>query len=230
MCKKLFLTVSLVACMCLMTSCGGPSKMVQRIVPTAVNTVNSVGLKELNLQHGTDYRIVNTVTADATVFYSTKKKGQVVILEEENGECWLEYKFDSEQEKWGLIDFEGVARFGFLSNDEGKISNLRENPESMARYIAIYRLINESKVRGADGIIEPVISTNVGERDGKIAFRTTASAKLMKLNVDSETGKSSTISSNPDPEPDKPSAESSKPSTKTSRPGSKTSKPGSKTK
>lgn len=230
MCKKLFLTVSLVACMCLMTSCGGPSKMVQRIVPTAVNTVNSVGLNELNLQHGTDYRIVNTVTADATVFYSTKKKGQVVILEEENGECWLEYKFDSEQEKWGLIDFEGVARFGFLSNDEGKISNLRENPESMARYIAIYRLINESRVRGADGIIEPVISTNVGERDGKIAFRTTASAKLMKLNVDSETGKSSTISSNPTPEPDKPSAESSKPSTKTSRPGSKTSKPGSKTK
>lgn len=228
--KKLFLTVSLVACMCLMTSCGGPSKMVQRIVPTAVNTVNSVGLNELNLQHGTDYRIVNTVTADATVFYSTKKKGQVVILEEENGECWLEYKFDSEQEKWGLIDFEGVARFGFLSNDEGKISNLRENPESMARYIAIYRLINESRVRGADGIIEPVISTNVGERDGKIAFRTTASAKLMKLNVDSETGKSSTISSNPTPEPDKPSAESSKPSTKTSRPGSKTSKPGSKTK
>lgn len=228
--KKLFLTVSLVACMCLMTSCGGPSKMVQRIVPTAVNTVNSVGLNELNLQHGTDYRIVNTVTADATVFYSTKKKGQVVILEEENGECWLEYKFDSEQEKWGLIDFEGVARFGFLSNDEGKISNLRENPESMARYIAIYRLINESRVRGADGIIEPIISTNVGERDGKIAFRTTASAKLMKLNVDSETGKSSTISSNPTPEPDKPSAESSKPSTKTSRPGSKTSKPGSKTK
>ena len=229
MCKKLFLTVSLVACMCLMTSCGGPSKMVQRIVPTAVNTVNSVGLNELNLQHGTDYRIVNTVTADATVFYSTKKKGQVVILEEENGECWLEYKFDSEQEKWGLIDFEGVARFGFLSNDEGKISNLRENPESMARYIAIYRLINESKVRGADGIIEPIISTNVGERDGKIAFRTTVSAKLMKLNVDSGAGKSSTISSKPDPEPDKPSAESSKPSTKTSKPSTKTSRPGSKT-
>lgn len=209
MCKKLFLTVSLVACMCLMTSCGGPSKMIQRIVPTAVNTVNSVRLNELNLQHGTDYSIMNTVTAEATVFYTTKKKGQVVILEEENGECWLEYKFDSQQEKWGLVDFEGVARYGFLSNDEGRVSIREINPEDMARNIAIYRLINASKVRGADGVIEPVISTNVGELNGKIVFKTTVSAKLMKLNVDSGAGKSSTISSKPDPEPDKSSAESS---------------------
>lgn len=230
MCKKLFPIVTLAVGMCLMTSCGGPSKMTQRIVPTAVNTVNSVRLNEMNLQHGTDYNIINTVTADATVFYSTKKKGQVVILEEENGECWLEYKFDSQQEKWGLVDFEGVARYGFLSNDEGRVSLREINPEDMARNIAIYRLINESKVRGADGVIEPVISTNVDEREGKIVFKTTVSAKLMKLNVDSGTGKSSTISSKPDPEPDKSSAESSKPSTKTSRPGSKTSKPGSKTK
>ncbi|MBP3711950.1 MAG: hypothetical protein IJ219_06310 [Bacteroidaceae bacterium] len=181
--------------------------MTQRIVPTAVNTVNSVRLNEMNLQHGTDYNIINTVTADATVFYSTKKKGQVVILEEENGECWLEYKFDSQQEKWGLVDFEGVARYGFLSNDEGRVSLREINPEDMARNIAIYRLINASKVRGADGVIEPVISTNVDEREGKIVFKTTVSAKLMKLNVDSGTGKSSSLPSKTDSEPDKASAE-----------------------
>ena len=207
MCKKLFLTVALAAVLCLMTSCGGPSKMIQRIVPTAVNTVNSVRLNELHLQHGTDYSIMNTVTAEATVFYTTKKKGQVVILEEENGECWLEYKFDSQQEKWGLVDFEGIARYGFLSNDEGRVSLREINPEDMARNIAIYRLINASKVRGADGVIEPVISTNVGELNGKIVFKTTVSAKLMKLNVDSGTGKTSSLPSKTDSEPDKASAE-----------------------
>lgn len=184
--KNLIVAFSAIACMFVMTSCSASKKMTQRIVPTAVNTINSVRLDELNLKHGTDYTIVNTVTADATIIYSEQKKGEVVTLKEENNECKLVYKFDSEIERWGLIDFDGIARFGFLSNDEGRVSLREINPESVARNLAIYRLINASKVRGADGVVEPVISTNVEQRGKEIIFKTTVSAKLIKLKTDAK--------------------------------------------
>ena len=59
-----------------------------------------------------------------------------------------------------------------------------KDPEYVVRNLAIYRLINASKVRGADGIIEPVISTNVEQRGNDIVFKTTATAKLIKLKTD----------------------------------------------
>ena len=169
-----------------MTSCFGPKRITQRVVPTAVNTINSVGLSELNLKHGTDYTIVNTVKAEATILYSEQKKGEQVTLREENGECKLVYQFDSEQLQWGLIDFDGIARFGFLSNDEGRVSLREVNPENVARNLAIYRLINKSKANGADGVIEPVISTNVEQSGKEIVFKTTVSAKLIKLKADAK--------------------------------------------
>lgn len=227
--KNLILTATLVACMCLMTSCGGPSKMVQRIVPTAVNTINSIGLSELNLNHGTDYTIVNTITTEATILYSDKKKGEKITLKEINNEFEITYEYDSEQEKWYRTNFEGIARFGFLRRDDYSENYSMRDPEYVARNVAIYRLINESKLRGADGVVEPVISTNVEQRGKELVFKTTATAKLIKLNVDSETGKSSTISNNPAPEPDEVSVEPSKPSARTSKTGFKTSKSGTKT-
>lgn len=184
--KKLIIASMTMACMFTMTSCFGPKKMTQRIVPTAVNTINSVRLDELNLKHGTDYTIVNTVTADATITYSEQRKGEQVTLKEENGECKLVYRWDNEDYKWKLIDFDGIARFGFLSNDEGRVSLREINPENVARNLAIYRLINASKVRGADGVVEPVISTNVEQRGKEIVFKTTVSAKLIKLKTDAK--------------------------------------------
>ena len=184
--QKILVLATMMAATLTMTSCFGPKKMTQRIVPTAVNTINSVGLSELNLKHGSDYTIVNTVTADATIIYSEQRKGEQVTLREENGECKLVYRFDSEQEKWGLIDFDGIARFGFLSNDEGRVSLREANPEYVSRNLAIYRLINKSKVNGADGVIEPVISTNVEQSGREIVFKTTVSAKLIKLKTDSK--------------------------------------------
>lgn len=187
MCKnKLFLAALFMASMCMMTSCGGPKKLVQRIIPKAVSTINSVGLSELNLKHGTDYTIMNTVSADATILYTEQRKGQQVTITEENNEFKLVYTYDSEQENWYLTDFEGIARFGFLSNDEGRTSLREVNPESVARNYAIYKIINASKVRGADGVIEPVISTNVEQKGKTIAFKTTVSAKLIKLKTDTK--------------------------------------------
>ena len=56
----------------------------------------------------------------------------------------------------------------------------------MVRNLAIYRIINAAKVRGADGIIEPVISTNVEQRGRDIVLKTTVSAKLIKLKTDAK--------------------------------------------
>lgn len=185
--KRNFFAIAVTtACILTLTSCGLSKKMSQRIVPTAVNTINSVRLDELNLKHGTDYTIVNTVTADATILYTEQRKGEQVTIKEENGECKLVYQWDNQDYKWKLVDFDGIARFGFLSNDEGRVSLREINPENTARNLAIYRLINASKVRGADGVVEPVISTNVEQRGKEIVFKTTVSAKLIKLKTDAK--------------------------------------------
>ena len=184
--KKLIIASMTMVCTLMMTSCGGPQRMTQRIVPTAVNTINSVGLSELNLKHGTDYTIVNTVTAEATIIYTERRKGQEIILKEENNEFKIVYTFDSETERRYITDFDGVARFGFLTNDDFGESYSTRNPEYVARNLAIYRLINQAKVRGGDGVIEPVVSSNVEQRGKDIVFRTTASAKLIKLKTDAK--------------------------------------------
>ena len=183
---KMIIALAIIAIAFTTTSCSGPKKMAQRIIPTAVNTINSVSLDELNLKHGADYTVVNTITAEATIFYTEQKKGEKITIREENGEFKIVYEFDSEQEKWYRTDFDGVARFGFLSSDDYHQSYSMIEPEYVVRNIAIYRLINAAKVRGADGVIEPVISTNVEQRGRDVVLKTTASAKLIKLKTDAK--------------------------------------------
>lgn len=183
--KKLIIAAMMMACIFTMTSCFGPKKMAQRRIPTAINTVNSVRLEELNLKHGSDYTIVTTITADATVIYSEQKKGEQITMKEENDEFKMVLRYDTQEDEWRCTDFEGIARFGYLTNDYGNY-HLSSNPEYVARNLAIYRLINASKVRGADGVIEPVISTNAEQRGKEIVFKTTVSAKLIKLKTDAK--------------------------------------------
>lgn len=156
-------------------------------MPIAINTVNSVNLRELNLTHGADYTILNSVTAEATVIYTTRQKGKEVLIKEENGEFEILWKYDEKSGKMLRKDFEGIARFGFLSNDYDHIHMNAAAPEYIARNLAVYRLINQAKVRGADGVVEPVISTNAESTEKNVVvFKTTVSAKLMKLNTDAK--------------------------------------------
>ena len=169
----------------LMTSCGILKKSTPTLaIPQAINTINSVNLRELNLKHGEDYTILNTVTAEATVIYSIQSKGKHVTIAEENGEFKTEWKYDEDNGEMYLYDYEGIARFGFLSNDYGSTFTKVKSPEDVVRFLAIYRLINLAKVRGADGVVEPVIATNVEARGKDIVFKTTVTAKLMKLTID----------------------------------------------
>lgn len=186
--QKILIFATLLVALITITSCHAPQQVqvIRKRVPVAVNTINSVGLKEMNLKHGADYTVVNTITAEATVIYSTHRKGEKFSLREENGEFSITYEYNKELDDYICADFDGVARFGFLTNDDYKQDYSLNKPEYVTRNIAIYRLINASKVRGADGVIEPVISTNVEQRGKEIVFKTTASAKLIKLKTDAK--------------------------------------------
>ena len=183
--QKFLIFATLLVALITITSCH-TQQVVRKRIPVAVNTVNSVRLDELNLKHGTDYTIVNTITAEATVIYSENRKGEKITLREENGEFKITYEYNSEKDDWYCTDFEGVARFGFLTNDDYNQDYSLDEPEYVVRNVAIYRLINASKVRGADGVIEPVISTNVEQQGKEIVFKTTVSAKLIKLKTDAK--------------------------------------------
>ncbi|MBO8429009.1 MAG: hypothetical protein IAC68_03630, partial [Bacteroidetes bacterium] len=46
-----------------------------------------------------------------------------------------------------------------------------------------YRLINVAKTNGADGIIEPIISTNIEQSGKDILYKTNVEAKIIRLHT-----------------------------------------------
>lgn len=184
--KRRFVILSMLASTVMMTSCFSHKTVSDIEMPIAINTINSVGLKELNLKHGEDYTITNTVSEEAVIVYTTKKKGKLITISEQNGEFQITWKLNEKTGKMYRDDYDGVARFGFLSNDYGHVSTNVISPEYIVRNLATYRLINQAKVRGADGVIEPIISTNAEDNGNSIVFKATVTAKLMKLKADTK--------------------------------------------
>lgn len=157
----------IVTVLLLLTSCSTTEKVLSR----AVNTINTAPLDALNLERK-DYEILNTVTADATIIYKQKFK-HYMITNKEDEFCIL---YED-----GRYRFSGILRLGFLANDY-VLKNLSDiHPEEMARRLAIYRAINLAQQYGADAMIEPIISTNIEQVDKNIIFKSTVTAKLIKL-------------------------------------------------
>ncbi len=174
--KKSIFFLAVIATALSMSSC--KSTM---IIPQAYNTVNSVNFSELNLERK-NYEVINTITAEATVKYENKW-GQITI-QEENSEFELFYRTEKDG-SLSLMKYDGVLKIGSLTNDDLQGEPVfARNPESLARSLAIYRLINLAKEQGADGVIEPLVSTNVEQRGKEVYFQTTVSAKLVKIKVD----------------------------------------------
>lgn len=147
------------------------------IIPKALNTVSTASFADLNLERA-DYEILNTITADAVVeaVYTAKS----TTISEVNGEFALQYV----QKKTGQTCYhKGVVRLGYLHNDYSYNPKEIMSPEDVARRLAIYRLINVAKLNGADGIIEPTLSTSVEQVGKKIVLKSTVSAKIIKLNT-----------------------------------------------
>lgn len=161
-----------------------------QIIPKAINTVNAVNLSEMNLERK-DYKVLNTISAEAVVTYKQNGSRKITV-QESSGEFKFIYKYHGSlfgrKGYWSLKTFSGVARLGYLDNDYmGYDTYVADDikPEFMARAIATYRLINACKVAGGDGLIEPIISTNVEQTGSRtVTYKTTVSAKVIKLKTD----------------------------------------------
>lgn len=172
--KKLFIIVALGVL--LLSSCSSMNE----IIPQAINTVHSVTFDELNFNRE-DYIILNTVTADATV--SFVRKGSKFEIQDANNE--FEINFRVKKGIYTDFRFDGILRTGYLANDYATERPINiTNPSEVVRGIAIYRLINMAQMEGADGIIEPTISTSVEQNGRIILFKTVVNAKLVKLKTD----------------------------------------------
>ena len=181
--KNKFLFCALIAvCAILMPSC----KSSKSVIPQATNTINSVSLQELNLERK-DYIVLNTISAEATII--AKFTSDKVKVDDPDGGfslTWKKVAFGKDEYGWTPDKIDGVVRLGYLSNDyQNELFNIGPYPHWIVRRLAIYRLINAAKVAGGDGVIEPIISTNVeGKGKKEIVYKTTVSAKLVKIKPD----------------------------------------------
>lgn len=167
---KKIIFISILAAVCL-TSCG-PTK---KLIPRAVNTINTASLEVLNLERN-DYEILNTITAEAVIMYYQKSNSYTISCPDDDFSVTYTYG------KMGWdCKFSGIFRAGYLSGDAPLVSTAL-SPEEVARGLAIYRVINTAKQEGADAVIAPTITTNVEQTNKKVVvYKSTVTAKLVKL-------------------------------------------------
>lgn len=175
--KKVTLITITLAGLMFATACSSS----RSLMPTAVNTVKSTSFNELNLTSN-DYDILDRIEAQSTIFAKIDNNSYTVYDEENT----FRLLFSKNKDEVTLEKYEGVMRAGYLSRDYAAINLKQPQPEEIARRVAIYRLINLVQEQGGDGIIEPVIATNVEETKSSwnsttIAYRTTVSGKIVKL-------------------------------------------------
>lgn len=166
---KKFIFISIITAVCL-SSCGPTKKM----IPQAVNTINTASLEVLNLERK-DYEILNTITAESFIIYR-QKSGSYEITSPDDGFS-VEYTYGKMGWK---CKFSGIFKVGYFSGDAP--SGMTElHPEDVARGLAIYRAINIAKQEGADAVIAPTISTNVEQTGKDVLYKSIVTAKLVKL-------------------------------------------------
>ncbi|MBD5320353.1 MAG: hypothetical protein HDS07_05605 [Bacteroides sp.] len=160
----------------LISSCGTTTKT--PFIPKATNTVNTVYFKDLNLTGG-EYEILNKVTATATIKVRYKSSNEIIVQAPDD-DFTIVYK--GGDGNWRIDKSVGVACFGYLVNDDALMSKTFFSVDDIVRRLAIYRLINEVQQQGADGIIEPTVSTNAVQSGKKVFTLTTrAEGRLVRL-------------------------------------------------
>ena len=178
--KKLSVIAVVVLCTIAMSSC----RSALSVIPQATNTIAPISFGDLDLQRK-DYIILNTISAEATL--TAHFSDGTVKVDDPSGEFSLTWEKDKKTGEWSPDRIKGIVRLGYLSNDyDEELFNIPPYPHWIVRRLAIYRLINAAKVAGGDGVIEPVISTNVeqGRNNRDIVYKTTVSAKLIKIKPD----------------------------------------------
>ncbi|MBQ6791685.1 MAG: hypothetical protein IJP76_09630 [Paludibacteraceae bacterium] len=180
--KKLSVIAVVVLCTIAMSSC----RSALSVIPQATNTIAPISFGDLDLQRK-DYIILNTISAEATL--TAHFSDGTVKIDDPSGEFSLTWEKDKKTGEWSPDRIKGIVRLGYLSNDyDEELFNIPPYPHWIVRRLAIYRLINAAKIAGGDGVIEPLISTNVeqGKSNRDIVYKTTVSAKLIKIKTDSK--------------------------------------------
>lgn len=131
-----------------------------------------------------EYQILNTVEAEAVV--SVTQNGKKRLIKSEGPDAFLNVciqdKNDPNKYNYSVRDSKGTLRYGIIENfNMGDADQC--DAESMARYLAAYRLINEAKTAGADGILAPSFRGDTEEIKNGVVYKIKLSAKLIKLNT-----------------------------------------------
>ena len=180
--KKLSIIAFVVFCAIAMTSC----RSALSVIPQATNTIATISFGDLNLERK-DYIVLNTISAEATI--KAHFEDDEIKVDDPDGEFSFLWEKDGKTGVWAPEEIKGIVRLGYLSNDyTEQLMEIPPYPHWIVRRIAIYRLINAAKMAGADGVIEPTISTNIeqGRTDNDVVLKTTVSGKLIKIKSDTE--------------------------------------------
>lgn len=178
--KKVSIIVIAAVCAIVISSC----RSALSVIPQATNTVATASFKDLNLERK-DYIVLNTISAEATI--TAHYTSTMIMVEDPNEEFSITWVKDSKTGVWTPTRIKGILCLGYLSNDYSEsLMDIPPYPYWIVRRLAMYRLINAAKVSGGDGVIEPTISTNIeqGSRKDDIVYKTTASAKVIKIKAD----------------------------------------------
>lgn len=174
--KKILYVSAILATVALMTSCGGQKSL---IIPRAVSSADAISVGALNLQKG-DYDILNTVTETASV--TATYSGKTLKLTSGDGDFSYKFKFNNST-GWNLVSFHGTATFGYLLQDASYEIEL-PNAEEFARRVAIARLIEVVKDYGADGVLEPIVTTRASNASKNVVeYQATVTAKIVKIHT-----------------------------------------------
>lgn len=153
---KLMAAVVAAASIFSLSSCSGVRNLV---VPHAVSSADAIPVAALNLVKG-DYDILASVTETASV--TAKYTGNSLTVTSGDGDFSYYFLYDKKS-GWGLRKFNGTATFGYLQTDAASPEQMPE-AEEFARRVAIARLIETVKDYGADGVLEPIVTTRASNR------------------------------------------------------------------
>ena len=171
--KQIFTVMSVIFCM-LLASCAS-----RQFAP-----ISRVTLPAVERSDRTDeYQVLNSV--DGEVAVSMTQKGKKRIVKPDSGDDFINvcYKDKNDQYNYSTEDSKGTLRYGIIENFNNGGEPDRCDGESMARYLAAYRLINEAKTAGADGILAPSFRGDTEEIKDGVVYKIKLSAKLIKLNT-----------------------------------------------
>lgn len=172
--SKLFLAV-IALVLSMMTSCTGVRNL---IVPHSVSTIDAVPAAALNLAKG-DYDILASVTETASV--TAKYTGKSLTIQSGDGDFAYLFTFDKKTAGWTLKKFKGTANFGYLQSDVRNFESMPE-AEEFARRVAIARLIETVKDYGADGVLEPIVTTRASNSgNNMVEYQASVTAKIIKI-------------------------------------------------